>query len=583
MKIHIESKDYLIKSNAVSFYTKNEKLDVKFEHFLNEPKENEEYFRFLEQVDQKNWFQNQVSILAEGNFNISTCDSFENKSLIYVDMFKYYTIKSEIKFEQFDLNILRNESKQVKSAILKEKTESNLIANNFLIEKVNCWNFSKTIRVNIKPECLLVNKSNYNLKLHERILDKEVVYEVDSQGGKVCLSDLGLSTKKFKLSISLDEYELTRGEHVDLVKNTVEYESDWIEIKDEPVSPFYRERFSSKMNCLYLNKCWIDLKLYAINSKKSRLNVVYLVICSEDKNCLNRNLNEIEYNTENLSNEDISRLYESTYRLLTIQPKFLIKNKTNLDLKFKIFNDFTSLNSSLMHKYVQTEEFDLKSKGSIQTGSILDRGNFYIDENRIELSEYEKERERLNDLFYLSLNDDGLSQSKPLILTCKEKAIKQISSSGQVDENMLLSRQCFCVYDKKDSNTKAFILAQKLLVTKNGQLMLILKEDLNSLVNLYNSLEFDILVWPRLSTNFIFENYVRNTNLISERFISKKEKQNDLDLFFKSSLVYMHLIPANSWFKFNYDFIGTNHFPIDNLNEQIFFMFALANKKDLNR
>lgn len=43
----------------------------------------------------------------------------------------------------------------------------------------------------------------------------------------------------------------------------------------------------------------------------------------------------------------------------------------------------------------------------------------------------------------------------------------------------------------------------------------------------------------------------------------------------------MHRVPARTCFKFNYDFIGTNQYPIENLNEQLFLMVALA-KKDTN-
>ena len=38
----------------------------------------------------------------------------------------------------------------------------------------------------------------------------------------------------------------------------------------------------------------------------------------------------------------------------------------------------------------------------------------------------------------------------------------------------------------------------------------------------------------------------------------------------------MHRVPARTCLKFNYDFIGTNQFPIENLNEQLFLMIALA-------
>ena len=42
----------------------------------------------------------------------------------------------------------------------------------------------------------------------------------------------------------------------------------------------------------------------------------------------------------------------------------------------------------------------------------------------------------------------------------------------------------------------------------------------------------------------------------------------------------MHRVPAGACFKFNYDFIGTDQYPIENLNEQLFLTLALACEND---
>ena len=125
----------------------------------------------------------------------------------------------------------------------------------------------------------------------------------------------------------------------------------------------------------------------------------------------------------------------------------------------------------------------------------------------------------------------------------------------------MISRQCFSLY--KQNETLAFIAVQKLLTAKNdGRLLMSIREDSNHLVKIYNHLaNLDLYIWPRISTNFIFENYLKNASTISNS---------------NRSLIFMHKIPAKKCIYFNYDFIGTNHFPIDNINEQIFFMFALA-------
>ena len=65
------------------------------------------------------------------------------------------------------------------------------------------------------------------------------------------------------------------------------------------------------------------------------------------------------------------------------------------------------------------------------------------------------------------------------MLTVKEKAIKNISSNGQIDDNLLVSRQCFCLYFSSLLTTRPIILAQKLLVNKNGRLLIQLNEDPN--------------------------------------------------------------------------------------------------------
>ena len=145
-------------------------------------------------------------------------------------------------------------------------------------------------------------------------------------------------------------------------------------------------------------------------------------------------------------------------------------------------------------------------------------------------------------------------------------------------------------------------MAQKLLVNKNGRLLIVIREDANYLVNFANCLDVDIYVWPRLSTNYIFENYAKNVQSINEKLFvefkarkmfamtsaEKKRLRNKssaslktnltlLDNYYERSLCYMHYVPAKCCLKFNYDFIGTNQYPIENLKEQIFFMFALAN------
>lgn len=173
-----------------------------------------------------------------------------------------------------------------------------------------------------------------------------------------------------------------------------------------------------------------------------------------------------------------------------------------------------------------------------------------------------------------------VTQSRPLLLTSKEKAIRQINQSN---DELLVSRQCFCVY--LDRTSKAFILSQKLMANRNGQLIIVLGVNQHTLVNLYNDLDCDVYIWPRVTCNYILENYVKNVNQLTDKAVAdrndKYRKQlarakNHQTIDLNKSYIYMHLVPAKSSLKYNYDFVATNQFPLDNLAEQLFFMFALV-------
>lgn len=119
-----------------------------------------------------------------------------------------------------------------------------------------------------------------------------------------------------------------------------------------------------------------------------------------------------------------------------------------------------------------------------------------------------------------------MAQSKNVILNVKEKAIKQIAPATSNNENYLLSRQCFCLYlnnatrvdsMKNAANTLPLICAQKLLIEKDGRLLITVKEDTSFLTQIFNCLDEDIYIWPRISSNYIFENYVRNCEMINEK------------------------------------------------------------------
>jgi hypothetical protein len=463
------------------------------------------------------------------------------------------------------------------------------ISSKFQIEKRLCWPFSKTIRVNIKPICLLVNKTRHKLKLVEKtetseadIKDDQVMYDLESREGQLCLSDIN-PNKKYRIAIQNEEYMVGDLKAGDFEMNKVEvaYESDWFTLKDEPVSPFYRQK-TSLLNSLFLiNKCWMDLKLYPVGDQ-SMYKQFYFVLSNEQDDAKPTT----QYSLNGLS-----------CKILTIRPKFVIKNKTKHSFKFKLVNDLMKQVevNKLLSRYVQPDEYLVNARDLAYTvDEIINKSKFYLfDKEPAETGrpvvdeeitrEIRKQRDNLNDLFYLHLEsmDSQLSrQSKPLILTCNERALKQISTQSQSNENFLISRQCFSVYSEKGAGlskeklTKPFILTQKLLAEQNGQLVVALNEDPAILVHLYNHMDLDVYVWPRISANFIFENYVKNVKSINERTLSdllKEEggkklkayssltRQSSLSNMMtdtQQALNFMHYVPAGAVFKFNYDFIG---------------------------
>lgn len=102
-------------------------------------------------------------------------------------------------------------------------------SNKFIIEKSTCWNFSKTIRIDVKPICLMVNKTPYNLTLIEKRFNsltgeeaedlEPILCKINELNGSICLSGFdranasdsprdGQIIKKYKFLACLDEYSI---------------------------------------------------------------------------------------------------------------------------------------------------------------------------------------------------------------------------------------------------------------------------------------------------------------------------------------------------------------------------------------
>jgi hypothetical protein len=210
--------------------------------------------------------------------------------------------------------------------------------------------------------------------------------------GQLCLSDLSSGFKKYKLRITRDEYH-TNSRQLNLVKHEISYESDWFEIKDELGSPFYREQNNNGL-CLYSNKCWIDLKLYP-NLKSARLKLIYLTMLSENLNHSRMPTNGLKNNSNNNNNSELSqqddmKVGDIWTRILSIQSKFVIKNKTSFDLRAKIVNSHASLDENRVHRFLDTEARKFAKKSEYHAvDMILNMGNYYLKEQDQKIEEYD--------------------------------------------------------------------------------------------------------------------------------------------------------------------------------------------------
>lgn len=206
--------------------------------------------------------------------------------------------------------------------------------------------------------------------------------------------------KKYKLRITRDEYH-TNSRELNLIKHEISYESDWFEIKEEQGSPFYREQTSLSGGngalCLYAtNKCWIDLKLYP-NMKSARLKCIYLTMSSEivkhsvtarrrkqkANNAGGSNAAGVGSDPNAVESEEsvVSEPGDVWTRVLSIQSKFVVKNKTAFDFRAKIVNSHHSIGENRVHRFLDTESRRFVKRNEYQTNDmILNLDNFYLKE-----------------------------------------------------------------------------------------------------------------------------------------------------------------------------------------------------------
>lgn len=200
------------------------------------------------------------------------------------------------------------------------------------------------------------------------------------------MSDLSSEhAKKYKLRITLDEYH-TNTRELNLIKHEISYESDWFEIKEEQSSPFYREQ-SASTACLYAsNKCWIDLKLYP-NMKSARLKLIYLTMSNEiwnhhsmDNPTTKRQRRDGDNESTSSNNSAAAANASDIWtRIISIQSKFVVRNKSPYELTTKVVDSHASVTESRVHRFLDTESRRFIGKNQYQSiDMVLNLRNFYL-------------------------------------------------------------------------------------------------------------------------------------------------------------------------------------------------------------
>ena len=445
-------------------------------------------------------------VAASAEFNVSKCMSPSDKRLTYANliryMFRYAPSSSPFTAAAATTGAGRR-SKSIASVPTYGK---------FQVDQRPCWSFSPTVRVDLRPIAYVVNRTEYAVRMCERVVrvgvdpssatelksPQQFECDVKPNGGHQCLHDVGVVAnnpagggfvKKYRFSVRLDECSMqTSGSSMQLVRQQVEYASDWIEMSDEPVTPFYRERDQYRMNKLYASKCWIDLKLYPSSSinrddtttppqPPPRLKCIYLLLHNADIAYATSGSDEAQLRPPAATNAASPMSSSaasgqmanggggaggangdaelSATRVITIEPKFAVHNKTPLDLTFQLDNDSLSCPNGgddverRTRLATATSALDAAGLLSCKAGETCSLSSV-LDSTQPQHHGPSSEFDNQSSLVFLNVGvmehkSSVVEQSKSLILAVNEKAIKQMSNMHP-NEDLLVGRQCFCLY-----------------------------------------------------------------------------------------------------------------------------------------
>lgn len=141
---------------------------------------------------------------------MALCRSFVDKRLVFMDYFKYKwtsTDPTAMQIDQAALNSLEvstNVNNQANRKLQQQQQQkqpddnqsspevassspsnpNSWISGELQVSKSICWPFSKTIRLDIRPVCLCVNKTDHPVLLIQKTSSHELDYDIEPNLGK---------------------------------------------------------------------------------------------------------------------------------------------------------------------------------------------------------------------------------------------------------------------------------------------------------------------------------------------------------------------------------------------------------------
>lgn len=416
----------------------------------------------------------------------------------------------------------------VKQATTKVSKEASLTAHQdgsqFTIQKNVCWKFSNTIRIDIKPLCLLVNETRYFIKIQEEFFTKSK--ENDKQNWKI--------GSKQKITFTTENDSNRKFKFI-IMNDGIQFESGLIKLSDDSSSPF---SYLKESSTLYSNN-WLDLKLSPI------------LVDSQDELKLSCYLKCIYLTLHSKWSEGD----DMTTRIIAIKPKFIIHNLTQYDFKFQL-NSFFNDEISIANK----EYSKLPSKGMNASGEIFENLTTKTV-NPLSISCLK---------VYQSNKSDFVSstvQSKPILLCDNELIYRKFNSN-----TLFINHQYFSIFNVIPQNKIiSFLCVQKLCVDEDGRLEIAIKEENHCLIEIFNSLNEPVWIWPRLVDTSIpsFEKFLGEYDLN----LANKDSEIHVQSKISSVLALVHYVPPQSRIKVNIELFGTNTYP-DNASDLIFLSFG---------